>query len=133
MIVLSPRLKTAADMVRKGVVAADIGTDHAYLPSYLVLNGICPRALACDLRKGPLENAAETLERWNISDKITLRLSDGLDELSAGEADDIIMAGIGRNTYRQIARAYRVGKKQKHKADTSADVPCRRGEIVSLQ
>lgn len=53
MIVLSPRLKTAADMVRKGVVAADIGTDHAYLPSYLVLSGICPRALACDLRKRP--------------------------------------------------------------------------------
>lgn len=95
MIVLSPRLKTAADMVRKGVVAADIGTDHAYLPSYLVLSGICPRALACDLRKGPLENAAETLERRNIADKITLRLSDGLDELSAGEADDIIMAGMG--------------------------------------
>ena len=46
MIVLSPRLKTASDMVRKGVVVADIGTDHAYLPSYLVLNGICPRALA---------------------------------------------------------------------------------------
>ena len=95
MIVLSPRLKTASDMVRKGVVVADIGPAHAYLPSYLVLNGICPRALACDLRKGPLENAAETLERWNISDKITLRLSDGLDELSAGEADDIIMAGMG--------------------------------------
>ena len=71
MIVLSPRLKTAADMVRKGVVVADIGTDHAYLPSYLVLSGICPRALACDLRKGPLENAAETLEHWNIADKIT--------------------------------------------------------------
>ena len=84
MIVLSPRLKTAADMVRKGVVAADIGTDHAYLPSYLVLSGICPRALACDLRKGPLENAAETLEHWNIADKISLRLS-----------DDIIMAGMG--------------------------------------
>lgn len=82
-------------MVRKGVVAADIGTDHAYLPSYLVLSGICPRALACDLRKGPLENAAETLEHWNIADKITLRLSDGLDELSVGEADDIIMAGMG--------------------------------------
>ena len=70
MIVLSPRLKTASDMVRKGVVVADIGTDHAYLPSYLVLSGICPRALACDLRKGPLENAAETLEHWNIADKI---------------------------------------------------------------
>ena len=73
-------------MVRKGVVAADIGTDHAYLPSYLVLNGICPRAIACDLRRGPLENAAETLERMGAADRITLRLSDGLDELSAGEA-----------------------------------------------
>lgn len=102
MIVLSPRLKTAADMVRKGVVAADIGTDHAYLPSYLVLNGICPRALACDLRKGPLENAAETLERRGVADKITLRLSDGLDELSAGEADDIIMAGMGGTLIAQL-------------------------------
>lgn len=132
MIVLSPRLKTAADMVRKGVVAADIGTDHAYLPSYLVLSGICPRALACDLRKGPLENAAETLEHWNIADKITLCLSDGLDELSAGEADDIIMAGMGGILIAKLLERTE-WVKIKHKADTSADVPCRRGEIVSLQ
>lgn len=133
MIVLSPRLKTAADMVRKGVVAADIGTDHAYLPSYLVLSGICPRALACDLRKGPLENAAETLEHWNIADKISLRLSDGLDELSAGEADDIIMAGMGGILIAKLLERTEWVKNKKHKADTSADVPCRRGKIVSLQ
>lgn len=89
-------------MVRKGVVVADIGTDHAYLPSYLVLNGDCPRALACDLRRGPLENARETLLRYHIEEKIELRLSDGLDELSAGDADDIIMAGMGGTLIAQL-------------------------------
>lgn len=99
-------------MVRKGVVAADIGTDHAYLPSYLVLNGICPRALACDLQKKAqhLKTLRDSSTR-NISDKIPCSLSDGLDELSAGEADDIIMAGMAGITYRQTARTHRVGKK----------------------
>lgn len=89
-------------MVRKGVVVADIGTDHAYLPSYLVLKGVCPRALACDLRRGPLENAKETVLRYHIENKVELRLSDGLDELSAGDADDIIMAGMGGTLITQL-------------------------------
>lgn len=84
-----------ADMVREGVVVADIGTDHAYLPSYLVLKGITPNAIACDLRKKPLLNAKESVEKYNLADKIELRLSDGLDEIKAGEVGDVIMAGMG--------------------------------------
>ncbi len=82
-------------MVRRGKTVADIGTDHAYLPAYLVLNGFSPKALACDVRKGPLDNAKKTVEQYGIGDKITLRLSDGFDEIEASEADDFIMCGMG--------------------------------------
>ncbi len=82
-------------MVRRGNTVADIGTDHAYLPAYLVLNGISPKALACDVRKGPLDNAKKTVEYYGITDKITLRLSDGFDEIEPFEAEDFIMCGMG--------------------------------------
>lgn len=85
----------AAKMVRHGKVAADIGTDHAYLPAWLVLNGVCPSALACDLRKGPLDNAQKTVESYGVAEKITLRLSDGFDKIDPTEADDFIMCGMG--------------------------------------
>lgn len=82
-------------MVRRGNTVADIGTDHAYLPAYLVLNGISPKALACDVRKGPLNNAKKTVKQYGIADKITLRLSDGFDEIEPFEAEDFIMCGMG--------------------------------------
>lgn len=82
-------------MVRQGNTVADIGTDHAYLPAFLVLNSISPKALACDVRKGPLNNALKTVEQYGINDKITLRLSDGFDEIEPFEAQDFIMCGMG--------------------------------------
>lgn len=82
-------------MVRRGNAVADIGTDHAYLPAFLVLNSISPKALACDVRKGPLNNALKTVEQYGINDKITLRLSDGFDEIEPFEAQDFIMCGMG--------------------------------------
>ena len=82
-------------MVRSGNIAADIGTDHAYLPAWLILNNICPSALACDVRKGPLDNARKTVESYGIENKITLRLSDGFDEINSDEAQDFIMCGMG--------------------------------------
>ena len=95
MLNLSERMLMAAKMVRRGNAVADIGTDHAYLPAWLVLNGISPKALACDVRKGPLENAAKTIEQYGIEEKITLRLSDGFDEIEPFEAQDFIMCGMG--------------------------------------
>lgn len=95
MIRLKPRLQTAADMVRIGSRVADIGTDHAYLPTALILSGKIPSAVAADLRKGPLENAEETVRANGIADKVQLRLSDGLKCVSADEADDIVIAGMG--------------------------------------
>lgn len=95
MLNLSERMLMAAKMVRKGNDVADIGTDHAYLPAWLILNGISPKALACDVRKGPLENAKKTVEQYGIEEKITLRLSDGFDEIEPSEAQDFIMCGMG--------------------------------------
>lgn len=101
-------------MVRRGNTVADIGTDHAYLPAYLVLNGIVPKALACDVRKGPLENAQKTVEHYGIDDKITLRLSDGFDGIEPFEAQDFVMCGMGGTLMEQlVSRAYWLKDKSK--------------------
>ena len=92
---LDSRLMAVADLVRKDKFFADIGTDRAYLPVYLVEKGIINRAIAADLRVGPLENAKETVVSHNLSDKILLRLSDGLDNFKENEAQEIAVAGMG--------------------------------------
>lgn len=84
-------------MVRKGSRLADIGTDHAYLPTALILDGTIPSAIAADLRKGPLENAEATVISYGIADKVQLRLSDGLKVVCPDEVDDIAIAGMGGN------------------------------------
>lgn len=95
MLKLSPRLQMAADMVRCGKTVCDVGTDHAYLPSYLILNGICPKATASDIGEGPLENAAKTVSAYNLNNKIFLCLSDGLWNIGENDADDIVICGMG--------------------------------------
>ena len=92
---LSKRLQMTARLVRDGAVAADIGTDHAFLPAWLVSSGKCPSAVATDLRDGPLMNAAATVAVWHVADRVRLLLSDGLDALSPDDADDFIFAGMG--------------------------------------
>ena len=114
MLNLSERMLMAAKMVRRGNAVADIGTDHAYLPAWLVLNGISPKALACDVRKGPLENAAKTVEQYGIEEKITLRLSDGFDEIEPFEAQDFIMCGMGGTLMEElVSRTYWLKDKSK--------------------
>ena len=101
-------------MVRKGSAVADIGTDHAYLPAWLILSGISPKALACDVRKGPLENARKTVEHYGIEDRVSLRLSDGFDEIEPFEADDFIMCGMGGTLMEQlVSRTYWLKDKRK--------------------
>lgn len=107
MLKLSERINMAAKMVRHGSVVADIGTDHAYLPARLILDGVCPKALACDLRKGPLNNAKKTVEFYGIQDKIELRLSDGFDEIEPFEAQDFVICGMGGTLMAElVSRAY---------------------------
>lgn len=92
---LTPRLSAAASLVKGGGIVADIGTDHGYLPVYLIQQNKISGAIAADIKKGPLENAAKTVSKYGLSDKISLRLSDGLNGFNENEADEIVFAGMG--------------------------------------
>lgn len=99
---LDSRLSAVAELVREGKVVADIGTDHAYLLGFLLQQGKIGKGIAADLRKGPLENARKTLLDSGELDKVRLVLSDGLDELKAGDCEDIVIAGMGGILIKEI-------------------------------
>ena len=94
---LSARLAAVAALVEPGSRVADVGTDHGYIPIYLVQTGIADRALAMDVRPGPLERARAHVDRLSpgCRERIETRLSDGLKALSPGEADTVVIAGMG--------------------------------------
>lgn len=99
---LDSRLMAVASLVREGARVADIGTDHAYLPAYLLQEGIISQGIAADLRKGPLENAKKTLIECGLSENVKLVLSDGLDKIKEDECDDIVIAGMGGILIKEI-------------------------------
>lgn len=82
-------------MVSKGNVVCDVGCDHGYVSIYLVQERISPRVIAMDVRKGPLSHAKEHIRMYGLNDYIETRLSDGVEALTAGEADTLILAGMG--------------------------------------
>lgn len=94
-MILPKRLSLIASMVDRGAVVADIGTDHAHLPIYLVNNNVCPSALACDIKESPLETGRQNIELCHLEDKIQTRLSDGLSSIKSNEADTFTIAGMG--------------------------------------
>ncbi|MCD8376199.1 MAG: class I SAM-dependent methyltransferase [Oscillospiraceae bacterium] len=95
---LSPRLAALAQWVEPGRRFADVGTDHGYLPVWLLVNGVLGRAVAADLRPGPLARAAQTARRYGVEGRLELRLCDGLEGLEPGEADTVAIAGMGGET-----------------------------------
>lgn len=92
---LSKRLETVASMVTKGNCVVDVGCDHGFVPIFLVESGISPSAVAADVRPGPLSRAKEHIKEHGLEEKIQTRLSDGLANITSGEADSLIMSGIG--------------------------------------
>lgn len=101
MIPLSPRLLCCASMV-KGDYVCDIGTDHALLPVWLVTTGKCSRALATDSREGPLRAARATVERYHAGQDVTLLLSDGFRKIPKKGITDVVIAGLGGETIRDM-------------------------------
>ena len=92
---LSKRMDRLASMITEGSSLADVGTDHGYIPIALVQTGRIPRAIAMDINKGPLERASLHIRGQHLDDKITTRLSDGMTALKEGEADTVLIAGMG--------------------------------------
>ena len=99
---LTPRLRQIAAWVRQGAHLADVGTDHAYLPVWLTLQGRVASAIASDLRRGPLDRARETGRRYGVGDRITFRLGNGLAAVAPEECDTIVIAGMGGENIAQI-------------------------------
>lgn len=93
---LSPRLAAVAAKVIQGRPVADVGTDHAKLPAWLVQSGLVPFALAMDVASGPITTAQKAT--LALVPKIEVRQSDGLDQLADGEADTVTICGMGGGT-----------------------------------
>lgn len=92
---LSKRLQAVADLVTAGMSVADIGTDHGYVPIYLVKTKKVPKALAMDINQGPLDRAIKNIESHSLGKYIKTRRSEGLAELAQGEAESVVIAGMG--------------------------------------
>ena len=92
---LTDRLLKIASLVTEGKRVADIGTDHGYIPVYLLNQGKVPYAILADVNKGPLENARGEVRHNKLLDKVDLRLGSGIEVLVKGEVDEVIIAGMG--------------------------------------
>ena len=94
---LAPRLQLLADLVPQGARLADIGTDHGYLPVWLLQQGRISSAIAADIGAGPLEHARRTAREYDVYG-LAFRLCDGLSAIAPDEADTLVIAGMGGET-----------------------------------
>lgn len=92
---LSQRLGQILALAKGSHVLADIGTDHAYLPIEACRLDICQKAIACDINQGPLKIATANIQEAAFTQRIETRLGDGLEPLGEGEADTIVISGMG--------------------------------------
>lgn len=92
---LTPRLKAIADSITECKNVADIGSDHAYLPIYLVKNKKTKKAIASDVNIGPASISTERIKYYGLDDIIDVRVGYGLKVLSPDEANVIIISGMG--------------------------------------
>lgn len=102
---LTPRLQAVADLVPKGARLADVGTDHAHLPVWLLLEGRISGAIASDIRPGPLERAKGTVEAYRVEERVSLRLCPGLEGITAHEVDTVTICGMGGDMMTDILGA----------------------------
>ncbi len=95
MLQLSKRLLAVAGLAGSARVLADVGTDHGYIPVFLAQSGRIQKAIAMDVNEGPLNRAREHIRQYGLQERIETRRCDGLSALVPGEADTIVIAGMG--------------------------------------
>lgn len=101
-ITLGPRLRAIADFVPQGTRLADIGSDHGYLPAWLLLNERIKTAVAGELNDDPARRATETARAYGLTEEMEVRKGSGLTVLRPGEAETIVIAGMGGTTMTSI-------------------------------
>ncbi|MEG0372036.1 MAG: class I SAM-dependent methyltransferase [Clostridium sp.] len=99
---LSIRLKTIVDLINPCNIVADIGTDHGYIPIYLIENDRANLVIASDINKGPIETAKKNFKEYNVISRIETRLGAGLKTINNGEVDVVVIAGMGGNLIADI-------------------------------
>ena len=103
-LMLQPRLQLLADMVPPSARLADVGTDHGYLPVWLLQNKRIKSAIASDIVQGPLNHARQTAAEYGVAG-IDFRLCPGLDAIAPEEADTVVIAGMGGETIQAVLSA----------------------------
>lgn len=99
---LDIRLQTCFDLVGGEGTVCDVGTDHALLAAELIRSGKCGHVIASDIKEGPLDSARRTVEKYRITDKVDLVLSDGLTDVPLDGVSDVVIAGLGGETIAEI-------------------------------
>lgn len=102
---LQPRLACIAGLVPEGARLADIGTDHGYLPVWLLQQGMIGHAIASDINALPLDHARATALECDVMERMDFRLCPGLEKIKAEECDTIAIAGMGGETIIAILSA----------------------------
>ena len=103
-LILQPRLALLASLVPAGASVADVGTDHGYLPVYLLQKSAISHAIASDINALPLEHARRTANAYGVTQGIDFRLCAGLDAIEAREVDTVVIAGMGGETIIEILK-----------------------------
>ena len=117
IMIISNRLNTIANMVHRCNSMADIGTDHGYIPIFLVKNKVCQHAIASDINKGPVQKALKNIRLHGLQDRIECRLGGGLTTLKIGEVHTAVIAGMGGHLIQDIL-------------EDSKDITCSLQEII---
>lgn len=99
---LTKRLSAVANLIPCCSCIADIGTDHAYIPIYLIEKGKIAKAIAADINKGPLERAKKHIEQKQMADRVEVRLGNGLSVLKKHEVDGAVLAGMGGHMMQSV-------------------------------
>lgn len=104
-LALQPRLRAIANLVPDGARLVDVGTDHGFIPVDLLLSGRICSAIASDIGAAPLDHARRTAQQYDVTEGITFRLCNGLQDISAEEVDCIVIAGMGGDNIAAILEA----------------------------
>lgn len=99
---LQPRLQKIASLVPDGARLVDVGTDHGLLPVRLLLDGRISSAIASDIGELPLDRARATAAQYDVTERMTFRLCDGLQGMNREEADTVVIAGMGGDNIAHI-------------------------------
>lgn len=102
---LSKRLKAIASFLPKQAYFADIGTDHAFLPSFVCLKDKYAKAIAGDVKEGPYKAACKTIQQYGLSQKIDIRLGNGLEVIQEDPIRQVVIAGMGGSLITKILEA----------------------------